>query len=112
VSADSAQRTSFALCLALVLWAGDAFATPEDGSRDNFDSGNAEVFVSYVYQTGHPPNADALLRVAREQCKRSGYADAIRSTNPTLKQCIGTSGAVCMREMGTASFDCTSPPGS
>jgi hypothetical protein len=112
MSADSAQHTRFMLCLAVALWAGNVFATPENESLDKFDSGNAEVFVSYVYQTGHPPNADALLRVARAQCKRLGYADAIRSTNSTLKQCIGTSGAVCMREMATASFDCTSPPGS
>jgi len=106
----SAQRcTSFTLCLALAFWSVEALAIPEQESLENLSRDTAEVFVSYVYQTGHPPDADDLLSAACAQCRRMGYAKAVRSVSPTLKQCIafGTSRATCVREMATDKFSCT-----
>jgi len=102
--------TSFALCLALAFWSVEALAVPEQESLDNPSRDTADVFVSYVYQTGHPPDANDLLTAARAQCRIMGYTDAVRRLSPTLKQCIafGQSDAMCEREMATDSFECTS----
>jgi hypothetical protein len=107
--ATSAQYcTSFALRLVLALWPIEAWAIPEQESLDNLSRGTADVFISYVYQTGHAPDADDLLPVARAKCRSMGYTDAIRSLDPTSAQCLtlSTSGAKCMRKMATQRFDC------
>jgi hypothetical protein len=109
--ATSAQCcANFALRLVLALWPIEAWAIPEQESLDNLSRGTAGVFISYVYQTDHPPDADDLLPVARAQCRRMGYMDAVRSLDPTSKQCLtlSTSGAMCMRKMATQRFDCAS----
>ena len=108
--ATSAQCcTSFVLLLALASWSVEALATPKQESLENLRRGTAEVFVSYIYQAGHPPDVGDLLTVARAQCRRMGYTDAVRNLDPTLKQCIAfaASGAMCVREMATDSFHCT-----
>jgi hypothetical protein len=55
-----------------------------------------------------------VQQVARAQCRRMGYANAARSSDPTLRQCLevpalGAPGMplICMRERATDNFSCT-----
>jgi hypothetical protein len=74
---------------------------------DKIDLGESEVFVTYNHETREPPHPDDVLDVARAQCRRMGYIDAVRSTDPTLRQCMAIGpGAICMRERATDNFTC------
>jgi hypothetical protein len=78
---------------------------------DKIERGTDEVFVTYSYQTGLPPDFDEVLQVALAQCRRLGFHNAVRSTDPTLRQCtaVGSYGGACMRESATGNFCCTVP---
>jgi hypothetical protein len=60
---------SFMLCL---LAAGEAFAAPQAKKPtlyvDQIDEGKAEIFVTYSYQTGFPPDPEDVLQVASARC--------------------------------------------
>jgi hypothetical protein len=74
---------------------------------DKIDRAGNEVFVTYNYETQHPPDPEDVLQVARAQCRRLGYANAARSSDPTLRQCTAIGpGAICMRERATDNFSC------
>jgi hypothetical protein len=74
---------------------------------DKIDIIKGEVFVTYSYVTDSPPYPEDVLEVARAQCRRSGYANAVRSEEPTVRQCISVpTGPACVRERATDNFTC------
>jgi len=117
-SMSASQRVSrgfhrlavFLAAIPLVL-GGGAPAAPQAKKPtlyvDKIDLGGNEVFVTYTYETQHPPDPEDVLQVARAQCRRLGYANAARSSDPTLRQCTAFGpGAICMRERATDNFSC------
>jgi hypothetical protein len=96
-----------------ILLTGEALAAPQAKKStlyvDKIERGTDEVFLTYSYQTGFPPDFDDVLQVALAQCRRLGFHNAVRSADPTLRQCLATAvyGGVCMRESATDNFCCT-----
>ena len=99
--------------IALTLAAGDAIADPQTKKPtlyvEQIEDGKGEVFVTYAYQTGLPPDPEDVLELAQARCRRMGYANAVRSGDPTVHQCLAvtTISAQCVRERATDNFACT-----
>jgi hypothetical protein len=103
---------SFVLCLAVTL--GEAFAAEEAKKPtlyvDSIERGDDEVFITYSYRTGSPPDSAEIFQVALAQCRHLGFHNAVRSPDPTLRKCTAIGpGAVCMRESATDNFCCKEP---
>jgi hypothetical protein len=118
---DATRRVSllvafgFLSCLEITLAVCGAFAAQEAKKPtlyvDKIETNEDEVFVIYSYQTGFPPDTAEILQVALAQCRRLGFHNAVRSEDPTIRQCLATSiyGGACTRERATDNFCCMEP---
>ncbi len=95
---DATRRVSllvafgFLSCLEITLAVCGAFAAQEAKKPtlyvDKIETNEDEVFVIYSYQTGFPPDTAEILQVALAQCRRLGFHNAVRSEDPTIRQCL------------------------
>jgi len=118
---DATRRVSllvafgFLSCLEITLAVCGAFAAQEAKKPtlyvDKIETNEDEVFVIYSYQTGFPPDTAEILQVALAQRRRLGFHNAVRSEDPTIRQCLATSiyGGACTRERATDNFCCMEP---